>query len=107
MSNYAKIIQNVKNLLNPGGTFVVTFELSLDHLKDIGEEKAHTFLAELNKQFCDVDPFSISISERIRQQEPIWSTMNIRKLQKPILKMHVPDKHADSTVVTATFRKCK
>jgi len=107
MTNYQKIIQNIKDLLNPGGTFVVTFELSIDHLHEVGEERAHAFLYELNKQFCDVDPMIPSISERLRDSQPIWSTFSIKSLTKAILKMYVPDKRADSTVVTATFRKCK
>jgi len=107
MTNYQKMIQNIKDLLNPGGTFVVTFELSIDHQHEVGEERALAFICELNKQFCDVDTFPVSISERIRIPEPMWSSTNIKRLTKAILKMWVPDKRAETTVVTATFRKCK
>jgi len=49
--DYAKVLDEFKRVLKPGGTLIVTFDISVDGKTDISIEKAEFLLNDINQRF--------------------------------------------------------
>jgi len=49
--NYARILEEFRRVLRPGGAFVLTFDIGLDGVSDISPEAARLLLKEVQRRF--------------------------------------------------------
>lgn len=87
-NEYERIIDEFYRLLRPGGTLVITFDISLDGTRDIAVDEGEELLKSLVKRFPGYDsPQSLS-ADALRSD--IFTTLKVGNMNRDLLPWRLP-----------------
>lgn len=87
--DYEEIITDFHRILKPGGTLIVTFDISLDGTRDISPERAVKLLHALHHKFDNLDGPSSDIMTDILSPN-IFTTMSAKRIDASLLPWKYP-----------------
>ncbi len=87
--DYEKIIDQFLKILKPGGTLVVTFDISLDGTRDIDVDKATALLASLAGEFGTTMASSFNLHSLVSTPD-ILTTLTARDIDPALLPWNAP-----------------
>lgn len=87
--DYEEIIEKFYKILKPGGTLIVTFDISLDGTRDINVDKASSLLTSLVKPFEMNSSFSLNLHSHISNPE-IFTTLTANDISPDLLPWNAP-----------------
>jgi 2-polyprenyl-3-methyl-5-hydroxy-6-metoxy-1,4-benzoquinol methylase len=83
--NYATILQQFKRILRIEGLLIVTFDISLDGLDDIPQEKAPDLVDKLEEYFHCTEYFESKKALELLNSDKMLTTRYIKQLDKNLL----------------------
>jgi SAM-dependent methyltransferase len=86
---YDAIISEFHRVLRPGGTLIVTFDLSLDGSRDISAERGGELLRALTAGFETATPLALDLQPQMSSPE-LFTTLTARKLHPDSLPWKLP-----------------
>lgn len=88
-NNYERIIDKFYKILKPGGTLIVTFDISLDGTRDIDLDKANSLLNSLAKTFDTDSNFLSNLSSQISNPD-LFTTLTANDINPRLLPWNAP-----------------
>jgi SAM-dependent methyltransferase len=87
--DYGKIIEEFYRILRPDGELVVTFDVSLDGMRDISVEKGTELLTALAKRFDKDKGFSLDLKSHV-SKPGVFTTITAKGINAGLLPWKYP-----------------
>jgi SAM-dependent methyltransferase len=87
--DYTEILDEFRRVLRPGGSLVITFDVSLDGTRDISVEKGEALLSSLAERFNVAGDLSFELKPYILKPD-IFTTFTAKKIDPHLLPWKFP-----------------
>ncbi len=87
--DYEKIIDEFYRILRPGGELVVTFDVSLDGVRDISVDKGTKLLTVLSKRFAKDSDLSLDLNALV-SKPGVFTTLTAQGINAALLPWKYP-----------------
>ncbi len=88
-NDYEKIIDEFYRILRPGGSLIVTFDISLDRTRDIDVDSGNTLLTSLERRFDAQKMLSLDLHSHVSNPD-IFTTLTANNIDGSLLPWKLP-----------------
>ncbi len=85
--DYQKILEGFHRILRPGGSLIITFDVSLDGTRDISIENGNVLLRLLAEMFSAPENISLDLRSNL---DDIFTTVTAKKINPNLLPWKLP-----------------
>jgi SAM-dependent methyltransferase len=86
---YAEIIEEFHKVLRPGGRLVITFDISLDGIRDVSIEKGTKLLRTITEKFKSVEDIRLELTSEVSEPD-IFTTHSAKAIDPNLLPWKFP-----------------